>query len=149
MAGTGERLADEIPTLVWKEYDGSKGASACGFDFPGLGVTDGENRGLPGSMAKGYLADTDWGRALKAVGEVATGYGFEGRVSIVDRPGDHKAIFKDGYDAKFSFGTAANTLLTLRTGCHLTAKALPPRPPPERQRLAAEGRGHRRGRLVR
>ncbi|WP_086783196.1 LppA family lipoprotein [Crossiella equi] len=118
-----DRLAAEFPSLAWEIFTGTKGASACGFDFPGLDAADGENRGLPGWKAKGNLPDTDWEKALQSVREVAAQHGFSSPAPIVDKPGDHEVIFKDSYDAKLSFGTAANTLLSLRTGCHLTVEA--------------------------
>ncbi|GAA2843458.1 hypothetical protein GCM10010452_84870 [Crossiella cryophila] len=118
-----ERLAADFPAMGWQRSKDRAGASACGFDFPGLNTADGEKRGLEAWEAKGNLPDPEWKRALVPVGEIAKGYGFEGPATIVDRPGDHKVIFKDGYAAELSFGTAVNTLLTLDTGCHLTAEA--------------------------
>ena len=35
----------------------------------------------------------------------------------------HEIVFHDQYKAELNVGTAVNTTLLLRTGCHLTAEA--------------------------
>jgi hypothetical protein len=46
-----------------------------------------------------------------------------GPVVVKDQPSDHYATFRDPFGAEITFGTAVNTVLTVRTGCHLTAEA--------------------------
>ncbi|UKD56634.1 LppA family lipoprotein [Amycolatopsis sp. FU40] len=55
--------------------------------------------------------------------DLAAEYGFDTSQVTVDRPGDHEVVLRDKYEAELNVGTAANTTLLLRSGCHLTAAA--------------------------
>jgi hypothetical protein len=115
------RLSDKFGRN-WEQYDKTS-ASACGFDHPGLN-SDGETRRLASWRLPGKLSDSQWDQAVVIIGEVATGYGFDPKPEVVvNQPGDHTVIFHDASNAKLNFGSAVNTVLSVFTGCHLTAEA--------------------------
>ncbi|MEW2506002.1 LppA family lipoprotein [Amycolatopsis sp. NPDC047767] len=114
-------LTATFPALTWQQRTQIAG-SACGAGYPGLGA-DGEVRGLPNWMAAGNIPDAQWDKAVNVVHGVAQGYGFDSGQVIVSRPNDHEVVFRDRYQAELNIGTAVNTTLLVRTGCHLTAEA--------------------------
>lgn len=114
-------LSGALPGLQWRQTNQLTGA-ACGFKYPGLD-TDGEQRGLSNWMAPGKIPDGRWDEAVQVVQNVARNYGFNTIVTTVNRPNDHEVVFYDVYDAELNFGSAVNTTLLVRTGCHLTAEA--------------------------
>ncbi|MFD8493895.1 LppA family lipoprotein [Amycolatopsis sp. NPDC059657] len=116
-----DALSAAFPALKWQQTTQLAGA-ACGSDYPGLDA-DGEVRGLPNWMAEGNLPDAQWEQAVSIVRDAARGYGFDGGQVVVNRPNDHEIDFQDQYKAELNFGTAANTTLLIRTGCHLTTQA--------------------------
>ncbi|GAA4658458.1 LppA family lipoprotein [Amycolatopsis sacchari] len=116
-----DALSRVYPDLRWRQTSQLTGA-ACGFGYPGL-ETDGEQRGLANWMAPGSIPDGRWDEAVQVVRTVALKYGFDKVVTTVSRPEDHEVVFSDLYDAELNFGSAVNTTLLVRTGCHLTAEA--------------------------
>lgn len=75
---------------------------------------------VPSSRRKMLVTpDTRWDDAVRIVAEVTGEYGFGPPQTIVDRPSDHEITGFDSYGAKYLFGTAANTVLLVSTGCHL------------------------------
>ncbi|SFI88061.1 LppA family lipoprotein [Amycolatopsis sacchari] len=116
-----DALSGAFPDLRWRQTSQLTGA-ACGFGYPGL-ETDGEQRGLPNWMAPGSIPDGRWDEAVRVVRTVALKYGFDKVVTTVGRPTDHEVVFSDPYDAELNFGSAVNTTLLVRTGCHLTPEA--------------------------
>lgn len=69
------------------------------------------------------MPDAQWEQAVAIVRQLAQGYGFDTGQVTVNRPNDHEIVFRDQYRAELNFGSAVNTTLLLRTGCHLTAEA--------------------------
>jgi hypothetical protein len=124
------KVRDQItalaPTLTWKPANPPSSAS-CGNDFAAVNAdlpkNDAEIKGLANWMADGNLPDAQWDQAIAVVRSVAQGYGFDTGEITVNRPSDHEIVFHDQYKAELNFGTAVNTTLLLRTGCHLTAEA--------------------------
>lgn len=115
-----ERLTTELGRTWDKTSEGS--ASGCGSEFPDLSG-DVDIRHLPRWSSKGNLPDDQWPRAEAIVGEIAEGYGFGRQPAvIVNRPSDHEVVYKKPDGAQISFGTAVNTPLDVRTGCHLKAE---------------------------
>lgn len=114
-------LSVAFPDLQWRQTSQLTGA-ACGFKYPGLDADD-EQRGLPNWMAPGSITDAHWDEAVEVVQNVARNYGFNTVVPTVNRPNDHEVVFYDTYEAELNFGSAVNTTLLVRTGCHLTAEA--------------------------
>lgn len=114
-------LSAAFPALKWQQTTQLAGA-ACGSEYPGLDG-DGEARGLPNWMAEGNLPDAQWDEAVSIVRDVAHDYRFDAGQVVVNRPKDHEIDFHDQYQAELNFGTATNTTLLIRTGCHLTTQA--------------------------
>lgn len=116
-----ERLTSELGRTWEQTSEGS--ASGCGGEFPDLSG-DVDIRHLPRWSSKGNLPDDQWPRAEAIVGEIAEGHGFDKQPAIiVNRPNDHEVVYKKPDGAQISFGTATNTPLDVRTGCHLKAQA--------------------------
>jgi hypothetical protein len=115
-----------VPTLKWHLANPATGAS-CGNDFAAVNADlrkdDAEVKGLANWMAEGNLPDSQWEQATQAVARIAQSYGFDNGEIVVNRPSNHEIVFHDQYRAELNFGTAVNTTLLLRTGCHLTSEA--------------------------
>lgn len=114
-------LVDRIGTAAWrpKEKDAITG-SACG-DHPDL--PDAHIRRLSSGTSPGNLPDAKWQEAVDLVGSIAARHGFGNPGTVVDRPNDHEVSFSNEYGAELLFGTAANTTLSISTGCHLSKEA--------------------------
>jgi hypothetical protein len=118
-------LTASFPALKWIQSDNVL-RSGCGADFSAIDVgarSDAEERGLPNWKADGNLPDAQWEQAVTIVRHVAQSYAFDTGQLTVNRPNDHEVVFRDQYRAELNFGSAVNTTLLLRTGCHLTAEA--------------------------
>ena len=115
-----DRLSAEVGSLQWVNDRNFSGAGCA--DFPNVG---GQSLTLDSWTSKGNLPDARWHDAVRIVAEVTGEYGFGPPQTIVDRPSDHEITATDPYGAKYLFGTAANTVLLVSTGCHLPAKAHP------------------------
>lgn len=121
-----DQVTTLVPTLRWQLSNPASRAS-CGNDFAAvnadLRTDDAEVKGLANWMAVGNLPDAKWDEATSLVKRIVQGYGFNDGEVVVNRPSNHEVVFHDQYNAEFNFGTAVNTTLLLRTGCHLTAEA--------------------------
>jgi hypothetical protein len=113
---------DEIGVHPCISPDGSVNVSTGTGPFARLGG-DGEIRRYTSGISPGNLSDADWSRATVLVADLATQHGFGAATVVVDRPGDHEVSFPGEYGGELLFGTAANTTLSLTTGCHLTREA--------------------------
>ncbi|MGH4017377.1 MAG: LppA family lipoprotein, partial [Pseudonocardiaceae bacterium] len=113
-----DRLSAEVGLQQWINDQNLSGAG-CGDDIDGQSLT------LDSWTSKGNLPDTRWDDAVRIVTGVTGEYGFGPPQAIVDRPSDHEITGFDPYGAKYLFGTAANTVLMVSTGCHLPADAHP------------------------
>jgi hypothetical protein len=116
-----------VPALTWKMTNPVTSAS-CGNDFEavndGLPKDDAEIKGLAIWMADGKIPDAQWEVVLSAVDKILRLYGFNSGPDVVkNNPSDHYVTFQDPTNAEVTFGSAVNTGLTVRTGCHLTAEA--------------------------
>lgn len=120
-----DRLSAEVGPLQWVNRENFSGAG-CG-DFPSV---DGQKLTLDRWTSEGNLPDARWDDAVRIVAEVTGDYGFGAPQVVVDRPSDHEITATDSHGAKYLFGTAANTVLMVRTGCHLPADAHPGTTPP-------------------
>jgi hypothetical protein len=117
----GELVA-EFGIAPWQPASSTPPGSACGAEFSDLGA-DGEIRRFTSGISPGNLPDDTWLSAVSRVAATAGAQGFGTPSVVVDRPGDHEVSLKDGFGAELLFGTAANTTLSLSTGCHLTKAA--------------------------
>ena len=120
-----QTISAAVPALVWKTHDQLTRAG-CGSDFGAIDVagrSDAEHRSLANWVAEGNIPDSNWEHIVSLVRQVAQSYGFDGGYNVTARKGEHEIVFHDQYDAELQLGTADNTTLGLRTGCHLTAAA--------------------------
>ncbi|WP_235926055.1 LppA family lipoprotein [Actinokineospora pegani] len=117
-----DQLVAEFGIAEWKPPASPVRGSACGPDFTDIDA-DGEIRRLSSGSSPGNLPDERWTAAVTLVAETARGLGFGDPEVVVDRQQDHEVSLKDEYGAELLFGTAANTTLSISTGCHLTKAA--------------------------
>ncbi|ALG11177.1 hypothetical protein AOZ06_33690 [Kibdelosporangium phytohabitans] len=103
----------------WVPKDEPITGSGCG-DFPGIG---GNVRRYSSGHSPGNLPDAKWQDAVELVESIAGRQGFKLHGAVVDRPDDHEVTLGNDYGAELLFGTAANTTLSISTGCHLTRAA--------------------------
>jgi len=88
--------------------------SACKADTD----DEGEEASLPSWSTKGSLVDADRKALAEAVWKVGRAHGFDTTGTTVDRPDDLEIFGEDAYGGRYVFGTAVNTVLGIRTGCH-------------------------------
>ncbi|MFF0149459.1 putative LppA-like lipoprotein [Amycolatopsis sulphurea] len=120
-----EQLAAKFPALRWKQTD-QPGRAGCSQEFAAIDVSgraDAETRSFPIWTAPGNLPDSEWQQAAADVREIAQSYGFDTGKVTVKRHNDNEIVFRDQYRAALNFGSAVNTTLLVRTGCHLSAEA--------------------------
>ncbi|HEY8458501.1 MAG TPA: LppA family lipoprotein [Actinopolymorphaceae bacterium] len=115
-----EALVTELGVRPWDNGVVLANGSTVGGTAAGVGG-EAEVRRYHGGVSPGNLPDAQWPRAVDVVSRLARRYGFDNPVVVVDRPGDHEVSFADEYGAELLFGTAANTTLSLATGCHPVA----------------------------
>ncbi|MGH3980314.1 MAG: LppA family lipoprotein [Pseudonocardiaceae bacterium] len=119
-----ERLSAELGGIQFAKRDDGRSVE-CGGDFSDLG---GEVRYLDRWLAQGTIPESQWDQAAMIVAEMTSEYGFGEPNVIVDRQGDHQITGLDPYAASYRFGTAANTLLSVTTGCHPPSDQTPVSP---------------------
>jgi hypothetical protein len=117
-----DKLVREVGVASWVPDNEGLSGSACGFDFPDVGA-DGKVRRYSSGVSPGNITDEKWPAAVATVVGIAAQHGFGAPDVVVDRPGDHEVSLKNPSNAQLLFGTAANTTLSVSTGCHLTAEA--------------------------
>ncbi|WP_187365217.1 LppA family lipoprotein [Cellulosimicrobium cellulans] len=108
----------ELPGLQWRMDTEDTGMTRSLCDGAGLD-DDAEEVDLATLWAPGTLAPADWPRAVELVQEVGDRYGFTERRTVVDEADDLEVVGEDEYGGRYRFGMAANTILSVRTGCHL------------------------------
>ncbi|MGW4529290.1 LppA family lipoprotein [Amycolatopsis sp. NPDC004378] len=121
------KLSALVPSLKWRQTDDISG-SGCGNDFAavnaGLRAYDAVERGLPNWVADGKVPDDQWEAAQAAVDNTLRSYGFDsGPIVVKNQASNHYVTFRAPDGSEVTFGSAVNTGLTVRTGCHLTAEA--------------------------
>lgn len=122
LAELRDRLVAEVGIEPWVAKEAPVTGSGCVGKFAAVGP-DGEVRRYSSGSSPGNLPDADWPRAVTLVAEIAGRAGFGEPTVVIDRPGDHEVSLPHPSGAELLFGTAANTTLSLSTGCHLTAEA--------------------------
>ncbi|MGP4019239.1 LppA family lipoprotein [Saccharopolyspora sp. 5N708] len=115
-----DRLSAELGLATAWVNDGDAGEAGCA-EFPD--VAGAEKHSLDRWLYQGNISDSQWPQAERIADEVSSEYGFTEREVVVDRPADHKVEIRDDFGAALQFGTAVNTILSLRTGCHLLQSA--------------------------
>jgi hypothetical protein len=136
LAAIRDTLVAELGLPPWLPPGSPVNSSTGTGPFARLGG-DGEIRRYSSGRSPGTVSDVDWPRATAIVTVLAGQHGFAAPTVVVDRPGDHEVSLRDEYGGELLFGTAANTTLSLRTGCHLTREAYLRGPAEERKRPVA------------
>ncbi|MBD3779580.1 MAG: hypothetical protein IE923_09990 [Micrococcales bacterium] len=111
-------LDAEIGGLHWVADPVQMGASRSGCSTGGA-ITEAQEVETIGLLAEGTYESAYWHRSAELVLEVGRRFGFDDTATVADRPGDFEVVGADEYGAVFHYGMAVNTILTLRTGCHL------------------------------
>jgi len=93
----------------------------CGDDL--TNVEGAIERYINAGVSYGNLPDAKWDQAVAIVTEVTKQHGFGQPEVLIDGPGDHEVSFRGEYGGSLLFGTGGGTILTVRTGCHLTEEA--------------------------
>ena len=106
----------ELPGLQWRMDTEDVGMTQSLCNDGDLG---GQEVDLATLWAPGTLAPADWPRAVELVQEVGDRYGFTERSTVVDEADDLEVVGEDEYGGRYRFGMAVNTILSVRTGCHL------------------------------
>lgn len=117
-----DRLSADLGLATPWINKGDRGQAAC--QGKELSHVDGaEEHSLDTWVYEGNIPDSQWGRAQQIAIDVTKEYGFKELEIVVNRPGDHKVEMRDDFGAKLQFGTKVNTILSVRTGCHLLQSA--------------------------
>jgi len=112
-------LDAELPGLAWQ------------MDTDDIGMTqslctegdlEGQEVDLATLWASGTLDPASWHRSVEIVQEVGDRYGFTEKSTVVERPDDLEVVGEDAYGGRYRFGMAVNTILLVRTGCHVWAE---------------------------
>lgn len=117
-----DKLTQELAIPPWDIVDGRSSEAGCGSEFPDLGL-EGRIRSLDTLATKASTPDDKWERAVEITASVVGKNGFGPGKPIVDRHGQHTVEFTDNYGGRLVFATQVHTILSIRTGCHLTAEA--------------------------
>jgi hypothetical protein len=106
----------------WNKRDGQPETDGCGSDYS-VDSWDGRTYYAQALYSKNPIAYTQWQQAKSLVSGIASSYGFSTVALIIDKPANMDFELNDSYGGKLTFGSAANTILSFRTGCHLTDEA--------------------------
>lgn len=117
-----EQLSQQFNLPEWTIVEGRGSESGCGREFHDIGL-DGAVRSLDTMIARAPIADENWDRALEIANSVTSRNGFGPPMRLADKPGNHQAEFHDAFGGRLVVGTQVNTILSVRTGCHLTPQA--------------------------
>lgn len=114
-------LETELPGLTWQMDTEDIGMTRSLCIEAGLG-DDAEEVDLATLWASGTLDPASWHRAVEIVQEVGHRFGFTEKSTVVDRADDLEVVGEDEYGGRYRFGMAVNTILLVRTGCHVWAE---------------------------
>ncbi|ACQ81526.1 conserved hypothetical protein [Beutenbergia cavernae DSM 12333] len=109
-------LETELGPAPWapSATGGSLVRSGCGAgEDPG-----GERAQLGRWSYPGTYPDAQWPLAVDVVTAAAAAHGFDRVEATANRPRDVEIVAHDAWGGQIVFGMAANTILSLSTGCH-------------------------------
>ena len=113
-----EALDREIGGLEWYAAPDMLPMGRANCSTEGA-ITEAQDFHPVGLTADGTYDRSDWDAAVRVVQDIGDRYGFETSGYLIDRPDDVSFIGEDRYGASYTFAMAVNSILTLRTGCHL------------------------------
>ncbi|TQF74870.1 hypothetical protein FK531_02005 [Rhodococcus spelaei] len=120
-------VAAAVPAGSWRPNRPPSGAGNC----EGFTHTAGQSRTTGTWVLEGGIPDERWPAALAALRSVIDRRGYGAPIVAVDRRNDHALRIYGPDDAYLWFGSGANAVLDVATGCHL--------PDSKRPRSAAAG----------
>ena len=82
-------------------------------------ITEAQEFHPVGLTADGTYGRSDWDAVVEILRQVGDRYGFEAQGYLIDRADDMTFVGRDAYGANYSFDMGRNSVLALRTGCHL------------------------------
>jgi hypothetical protein len=108
-------LAAELDERTWAVAPNDDGPTRAGCN----GEDGAETVTLPAYYFAGAYPEEDWKQAAGIVEKVGRSHGFDQVKVVVDRPGDFTmtGLSEDG--GSYDFGMGKNTVLGIRTGCHV------------------------------
>lgn len=127
-----DSLARNFGISNWNKGDEQPETDGCGSDYS-VDSWDGRTYYAPTWSSKTPVTYDRWQQGKSDVSGIARGYGFTTVSLSIDRPDNMTLKLADPYGGNFTFGSAVNTILSFRTGCHLTDEAKKrgtPRPTP-------------------
>lgn len=117
-----------VGARAWRpSTDEGLSRSACKDAEPGDVA---EEANLPSWTSDGSLTGADRTALSEAVWTVGRAHGFDKTGTTVDRPDDLEIFGEDAYGGRYVFGSAVNTVLGIRTGCHRWDTTPTPEPAP-------------------
>ena len=82
-------------------------------------ITDAQEFHPVGLTADGTYERSEWDAVVEILRRVGDRYGFEAQGYLIDRADDMTFVGRDAYGASYSLDMGRNSVLALRTGCHL------------------------------
>jgi len=117
-----DSLAQKFGVAEWGKRDSPPDTGGCAPEYS-VDSWDAGKYYAQIWYSKTPIAYAQWSQAKSAVSEIAGSYGFSTVALAIDKPGDMDLELNDSYGGKLTFGSAVNTSLSFRTGCHLTDEA--------------------------
>jgi len=121
-----QKIADSLTQNFrisdWNKGDEQPSSDGCGSDYS-VHPWDGRTFYPPTWSSKTPVTYNQWQRAKSDVVGVARKYGFNAVSLSIDQPNNMTLKLTDSYGGNFTFGSTVNTILSFRTGCHLTDEA--------------------------
>jgi hypothetical protein len=116
-----QRLVAEVGVAAWLAVPEPISGTFCAGQL--VNLDEAVERSIDAGFSVGNLPDAKWDQAVAIVTEVGKQHGFGEPKVIVDGPSNHEVTFRGNYQGNLVFGTGGGTILTVRTGCHLTQEA--------------------------
>jgi hypothetical protein len=117
-----DRLTAAFGLPAWTVNDSTGGEALCGHEFNDIGAEAG-TKSLPLITTAAPIPDEKWDQAVKIAENIARRNGFGPPQRVVDRARQHTVDFKDQWGGLLGMDSGSNTVLSVSTGCHLTAEA--------------------------
>jgi predicted LppA-like lipoprotein len=117
-----DMLTQKFGVTDWGKRDSPATSTGCGSSYS---VDDYDARAFVAQIwySKTPVTYAQWPQAKSLVSEIASSYGFSAVALVIDKSDDMDLELNDSYGGKLTFGSAVNTSLSFRTGCHLTDEA--------------------------
>jgi hypothetical protein len=116
------KLTNELGISGWVDKkDGRQ--SGCANEFPGVDSRDAVRTFLSFIAAPKGISAEQWADAKRIAADVGTGYGFTKPGLQTNKPPTFEFELRDQYGATLTLSSGTTTVISIETGCHLTAEA--------------------------